>query len=71
MTAKVGMSAPGIIGEDVWRLNLHKPDSIPHGGGGPGMGPIGVKAHLPLFTPNHPSEKLDGAGPACGAPPVI
>lgn len=69
MNAQVGLTAPGIIGADVCHLNLHKTFCIPHGGGGPGMGPIGVKAHLAPFMPNHPSEKLDGAVPAGGATP--
>ena len=51
---QVGLTAPGIIGADVCHLNLHKTFCIPHGGGGPGMGPIGVKAHLAPFLPTHP-----------------
>eukprot|EP00798_Chlamydomonas_sp_ICE-L_P019990 gene19990-26705_t len=54
MNAQVGLTAPGIIGADVCHLNLHKTFCIPHGGGGPGMGPIGVKAHLAPFMPSHP-----------------
>lgn len=54
MNAQVGLTAPGIIGADVCHLNLHKTFCIPHGGGGPGMGPIGVKAHLAPFMPTHP-----------------
>ena len=54
MNAQVGLTAPGIIGADVCHLNLHKTFCIPHGGGGPGMGPIGVKAHLAPFLPSHP-----------------
>jgi glycine dehydrogenase len=54
MNAQVGLTAPGIIGADVCHLNLHKTFCIPHGGGGPGMGPIGVKAHLAPFLPTHP-----------------
>lgn len=50
----MGLTAPGIIGADVCHLNLHKTFCIPHGGGGPGMGPIGVKAHLAPFLPTHP-----------------
>ncbi len=53
MNAQVGLSKPGLIGSDVSHLNLHKTFAIPHGGGGPGMGPIGVKAHLTPFLPNH------------------
>ncbi len=51
---QVGLTAPGIIGADVCHLNLHKTFCIPHGGGGPGMGPIGVKKHLAPFLPSHP-----------------
>ncbi len=51
MNAMVGVSRPGDIGSDVSHLNLHKTFCIPHGGGGPGMGPIGVKAHLAPFLP--------------------
>ena len=54
LNAMVGLSRPGDIGGDVSHLNLHKTFCIPHGGGGPGMGPIGVKAHLAPFTPGHP-----------------
>lgn len=53
MNAQVGITSPGLIGSDVSHLNLHKTFCIPHGGGGPGMGPIGVKAHLAPFLPNH------------------
>lgn len=51
---QVGLTSPGHIGADVCHLNLHKTFCIPHGGGGPGMGPIGVKAHLAPFLPSHP-----------------
>ena len=54
MNAQVGITSPGTIGADVCHLNLHKTFCIPHGGGGPGMGPIGVKAHLAPFLPSHP-----------------
>jgi glycine dehydrogenase len=54
MNAQVGLTSPGLIGADVCHLNLHKTFAIPHGGGGPGMGPIGVKAHLAPFLPSHP-----------------
>ena len=57
MNAQVGLTSPGFIGADVCHLNLHKTFCIPHGGGGPGMGPIGVKAHLAPFMPDHPSMK--------------
>ena len=53
MNAQVGLTAPGLIGADVCHLNLHKTFSIPHGGGGPGMGPICVKQHLAKFLPGH------------------
>jgi len=53
MNAQVGLTAPGLIGADVCHLNLHKTFSIPHGGGGPGMGPICVKKHLEPFLPSH------------------
>ncbi|MFI3246334.1 MAG: aminomethyl-transferring glycine dehydrogenase, partial [Ferrimonas sp.] len=53
MNAQVGITAPGLIGADVSHLNLHKTFAIPHGGGGPGMGPIGVKAHLAPFMAGH------------------
>ena len=53
MNAQVGLTAPGLIGADVCHLNLHKTFAIPHGGGGPGMGPICVKAHLAKYLPGH------------------
>ncbi|MHA6963771.1 aminomethyl-transferring glycine dehydrogenase [Zobellella denitrificans] len=53
MNAQVGITSPGFIGSDVSHLNLHKTFAIPHGGGGPGMGPIGVKAHLAPFVAGH------------------
>ena len=56
MNAQVGLTAPGLIGADVCHLNLHKTFAIPHGGGGPGMGPICVKAHLAPFLPGHVSR---------------
>ena len=62
MNAMVGLSRPGDIGSDVSHLNLHKTFAIPHGGGGPGMGPIGVKAHLAAYLPGHPET-----GTASGA----
>src|SRR5438105_14942272 len=55
MNAQVGLTAPGLIGADVCHLNLHKTFAIPHGGGGPGMGPICVKEHLAKFLPGHVS----------------
>ncbi len=67
MNAMVGLSRPGDLGGDVSHLNLHKTFCIPHGGGGPGMGPIGVKEHLVPHLPAHPLE--DGiAGPVSAAP---
>ncbi len=56
MNAQVGLTAPGLIGADVCHLNLHKTFAIPHGGGGPGMGPICVKSHLAPFLPGHVDE---------------
>ncbi|WP_025310846.1 aminomethyl-transferring glycine dehydrogenase [Roseicyclus elongatus] len=67
LNAMVGLSKPGEIGADVSHLNLHKTFCIPHGGGGPGMGPIGVKAHLAPFLPGHP-ETGGTEGPVSGAP---
>ncbi|WP_263064518.1 aminomethyl-transferring glycine dehydrogenase [Dickeya dadantii] len=60
MNAQVGITSPGYIGADVSHLNLHKTFCIPHGGGGPGMGPIGVKAHLAPFVPGHKVVEMDG-----------
>ncbi|MEI7220516.1 aminomethyl-transferring glycine dehydrogenase [Pectobacterium carotovorum] len=60
MNAQVGITTPGYIGADVSHLNLHKTFCIPHGGGGPGMGPIGVKAHLAPFVPGHQVVKIEG-----------
>ena len=68
MNAQVGLTSPGQIGADVCHLNLHKTFCIPHGGGGPGVGPIGVAAHLAAFLPNHPLRA--DAGPATGIGPV-
>lgn len=71
LNAQVGLSRPGDYGADVSHLNLHKTFCIPHGGGGPGMGPIGVKKHLAPYLPGHPAT--DGAvphpvGPVSAAP---
>lgn len=70
LNAQVGVARPGDYGADVSHLNLHKTFCIPHGGGGPGMGPIGVKAHLAPFLPGHPV--IDGGkapvGPVSAAP---
>jgi glycine dehydrogenase len=60
MNAQVGLTSPATIGADVCHLNLHKTFAIPHGGGGPGMGPIGVAAHLAPFLPGHPLVKVGG-----------
>jgi glycine dehydrogenase len=69
MNAQVGLSRPGDYGADVSHLNLHKTFCIPHGGGGPGMGPIGVKAHLEPFLPGHPATDGRAAvGPVSAAP---
>ncbi|PWS39138.1 glycine dehydrogenase (aminomethyl-transferring) [Falsiroseomonas bella] len=68
MNAQVGLTSPAAIGADVCHLNLHKTFCIPHGGGGPGVGPIGVAAHLAPHLPNHPL--LAEAGPAKGFGPV-
>ncbi len=61
MNAQVGLTSPGFIGSDVSHLNLHKTFCIPHGGGGPGMGPIGVKSHLAPFLPGHSIHQTPGA----------
>ena len=60
MNAQVGITSPGFIGADVCHLNLHKTFAIPHGGGGPGVGPIGVAAHLAEFLPSHPVIETGG-----------
>lgn len=68
MNAQVGLCRPGDIGADVCHLNLHKTFCIPHGGGGPGMGPIGVAAHLVPFLPGHPLENGSAVGAVSAAP---
>jgi len=71
MNAMVGLCRPGDIGADVCHLNLHKTFCIPHGGGGPGVGPVGVAQHLAAFLPGHPLTKLGGPeaiGPVSAAP---
>jgi glycine dehydrogenase len=74
MNAQVGLCRPGDIGADVCHLNLHKTFCIPHGGGGPGMGPIGVALHLLEFLPAHPKienanlDRQKGVGPVAAAP---
>ena len=67
MNAQVGITTPGYIGADVSHLNLHKTFCIPHGGGGPGMGPIGVKSHLAPFVPGHTIVQIDGLTTQQGA----
>ncbi|NVK21927.1 MAG: aminomethyl-transferring glycine dehydrogenase [Kangiellaceae bacterium] len=67
MNAQVGISKPGEIGSDVSHLNLHKTFAIPHGGGGPGMGPIGVKAHLAPFVSGHAVRKVHSVDARDGA----
>jgi glycine dehydrogenase len=69
MNAQVGLTAPGLIGADVCHLNLHKTFAIPHGGGGPGMGPICVKAHLAPFLPGHVFNNNEGNAHAVSAAP--
>jgi glycine dehydrogenase len=72
LNALVGLAKPGKFGADVSHLNLHKTFCIPHGGGGPGVGPVAAKAHLAPFLPNHPLDKTagpeSGPGPISGAP---
>ena len=68
LNALVGLAQPGKFGADVSHLNLHKTFCIPHGGGGPGVGPVISRAHLAPFLPNHPMDSL--AGPATGPGPV-
>ncbi|WP_433798526.1 aminomethyl-transferring glycine dehydrogenase [Actinomycetospora sp. CA-084318] len=72
LNALVGLARPGRFGADVSHLNLHKTFCIPHGGGGPGVGPIGVAEHLAPFLPNHPAQPSagpeTGIGPVAGAP---
>ena len=73
LNALLGVAKPGLFGSDVSHLNLHKTFSIPHGGGGPGVGPIGVKAHLEPFLPGHPlvfdqEGPDDGVGAVAAAP---
>ncbi|HEY4377635.1 MAG TPA: aminomethyl-transferring glycine dehydrogenase, partial [Acidimicrobiales bacterium] len=68
LNAMVGLAQPGKFGADVSHLNLHKTFCIPHGGGGPGIGPVAVRAHLAPFLPNHPL--CPEAGPATGPGPI-
>jgi glycine dehydrogenase len=68
LNALVGLARPGRFGADVSHLNLHKTFCIPHGGGGPGVGPVAVRAHLAPYLPNHPLSPV--AGPATGPGPI-
>ncbi len=72
LNALLGFAKPGEFGGDVSHLNLHKTFCIPHGGGGPGVGPVGVRAHLAPYLPSHPMhpelERRDGIGPISAAP---
>lgn len=68
LNALVGLAKPGRFGGDVSHLNLHKTFCIPHGGGGPGVGPVGVRSHLAPYLPNHPLQPA--AGPATGVGPI-
>jgi glycine dehydrogenase len=67
LNAQVGLTSPAGIGADVSHMNLHKTFAIPHGGGGPGMGPIGLKAHLAPFAPNHAIQIVAGPNQGQGA----
>jgi glycine dehydrogenase len=67
LNAQVGLTSPGTIGADVSHMNLHKTFCIPHGGGGPGMGPIGLKAHLAPFMANHAVQPINGPHQGQGA----
>ncbi len=67
LNAQVGLTSPGLIGADVSHMNLHKTFAIPHGGGGPGMGPIGLKAHLAPFMANHAVQAISGPHAGQGA----
>ena len=75
MNAQVGLTSPGLIGADVVHLNLHKTFCIPHGGGGPGMGPIAVADHLARFLPGDPLSDQSPVGPIaaapCGSPSIL
>ncbi|MEX2251845.1 MAG: aminomethyl-transferring glycine dehydrogenase [Acidimicrobiia bacterium] len=72
LNAMVGLARPGDLGADIGHLNLHKTFTIPHGGGGPGVGPVGARSHLAPFLPNHPLNPAagppTGIGPISGAP---
>ena len=68
LNALVGMAKPGAFGADVSHLNLHKTFCIPHGGGGPGVGPVAVRSHLAPFLPGHPLQRDQPTGPVAAAP---
>jgi glycine dehydrogenase len=71
LNAQIGLCRPGVFGPDVCHMNLHKTFCIPHGGGGPGVGPIGVRSHLAPYLPNHPLVEMggrQGVGPISAAP---
>ena len=68
LNAQLGLTSPGVIGSDVSHLNLHKTFCIPHGGGGPGVGPIGVAEHLVPYMPGHPALPNTTNGPVSAAP---
>ena len=68
LNALVGLARPGRFGADVSHLNLHKTFCIPHGGGGPGVGPVAVRRHLAPYLPGHPLEVGEGTGPVSAAP---
>ncbi|MCH8474627.1 MAG: aminomethyl-transferring glycine dehydrogenase [Opitutales bacterium] len=68
MNAQMGVCSPGRIGADVCHLNLHKTFCIPHGGGGPGVGPIAAAEHLRPFLPGHPADPESATGPVCSGP---
>ena len=67
LNAQVGLTSPAAIGADVSHMNLHKTFAIPHGGGGPGMGPIGLRAHLAPYAPNHAVQAIPGPNAGQGA----
>ena len=68
LNALVGFAKPGRFGADVSHLNLHKTFCIPHGGGGPGIGPVAVRAHLADYLPGHPLHPETRVGPVSAAP---
>ena len=71
MNAQLGLMRPAELGADVLHMNLHKTFCIPHGGGGPGVGPVGFKQHLAAFAPDHvvaPTQEATGQGAVSAAP---